>query len=80
MQVLDAGKIKRVHVNQHVIRANQKSGARDEVFTVKCGGKTYRGNAVEIDGPAETIYRPDNPLSCGARCWVETRSALTIRD
>ena len=77
---LERGKLKRIHVNQHVIRANQKTGARDEVFTVKCGGKTYRGNAVEIDGPAETIYRPDRPLSCGARCWVETRSALTIRD
>ena len=65
---------KRIHVNQHKIRANQKTGSRDPVITVK----TYKSNdychKVFIDGPATLIYSPDKPLSCGARVWIETDS------
>jgi hypothetical protein len=63
---------KRIHVNQHKIRANQKSGAREAVLTVK----TYKTNdychEVVINGPCKVIYSPDKPLSCGARVWIET--------
>jgi len=31
---------------------------------------------VKILGPAEIVYRPDKPLSCGARVWVETQSQV----
>ena len=63
-----------VHVNQHVIKANAKSGERDPVLTVK----TYKDNTyaheVEIKGPCKVIYSPDKPLSCGAKVWIETQS------
>ena len=63
-----------VHVNQHVIKANGKSGDRDPVLTVK----TYKDNTyaheVEIKGPCKVIYSPDKPLSCGAKVWIETQS------
>ena len=63
-----------VHVNQHVIKANAKSGERDPVLTVK----TYKDNTyaheVEIKGPCKVIYIPDKPLSCGAKVWIETQS------
>jgi len=67
---------KRVHVNQHVIRRNQKTGERKPVLTVK----TYKSNdycyEAIIDGPCKVIYSPDKPLSCGARVWIETESEI----
>lgn len=68
-----------IHVNQHVIRANAKSGANDPVLTVK----TYKGNTyaheVTIDGPSRIVYSADKPLSCGARVWIETTSKVELK-
>ena len=65
-----------VHVNQHVIKANAKSGEKNPVLTVK----TYKDNTyaheVQITGPCKVIYRPDKPLSCGAKVWIETESEV----
>tara|TARA_R110000751_G_scaffold57842_3_gene122549 strand:+ start:6195 stop:6461 length:267 start_codon:yes stop_codon:yes gene_type:complete len=72
------GTIKRVHVDQHAIRANLK-GADRPVITVQNRGKSYKANSVTIDGPSEVHYVADgNTLSCGARCWVETVSRVTV--
>lgn len=42
--------------------------------------KTYKDNnycnEVEILGPSKVVYRPDNPLPCGAQCWIETESKV----
>lgn len=71
-------RLTRIHVNQHVIRANAKSGARDPVLTVKTsGGNTY-AHEVSILGPSRVVYSPDCPLSCGARVWVETTADVVI--
>ena len=63
-----------VHVNQHKIKSNVKSGDREPVLTVK----TYKSNdychVAEIDGPCRVVYSPAQPLSCGARVWIETDS------
>lgn len=67
-----AGTIKRIHVNQHIIRQNKKAGARDAVTTIQWRNKSYRFSAVEITGASRVIYSPDKPLSCGARVWIET--------
>jgi len=45
--------------------------------------KTYKGNVygyekVEIQGPSELVYRPENPLSCGAVAWIETQSPVIV--
>ena len=67
---------KRIHVNQHKIRSNKKTGSREPVITVK----TYKTNdychEVHIEGPCRVIYSPDKPLSCGARVWIETESEI----
>ncbi len=69
-----------VHVNQHVVRNNSKSGDREPVLTVK----TYKSNdyahTVELHGPSRVVYRPDNPLSCGAKVWIETNDKVEITD
>ena len=67
---------KRIHVNQHKIRSNSKSGDREPVITVK----TYKSNdychEVYVDGPCKIIYSPDKPLPCGAKVWIETESEI----
>lgn len=69
----------RIHVNQHVIRANSKSGERDPVLTVKQGKKNTYAHEVEIAGPAKVVYSPDKPLSCGAKVWIETEGEVNIK-
>jgi hypothetical protein len=68
--------IRRIHVNQHKIRSNAKSGEREPVITVK----TYKSNdyctTAEIKGPSKVIYSPDKPLPCGAKVWIETDSEV----
>lgn len=63
-----------IHVNQHAIRRNIKATDLEPIFTVK----TYKDNRyakeVVINGPSRFVYRPDKPLSCGARVWVEADS------
>lgn len=65
-----------VHVNQHVIKANAKSGDRDPVLTVKTYKSNTYAHAVEITGPCRIVYSPDKPLSCGAKVWIETESEV----
>lgn len=69
-----------IHVNQHVIRANNKTGDRDPVLTVKTYKTNNYAHRVTINGPAEVVYSPDKPLSCGARVWIETEAEVTIHD
>ena len=67
-----------IHVNQHVIRSNRKTGASDPVLTVK----TYKSNTyaheVEILGPSKVVYSEDKPLSCGAHVWIETQAEINV--
>lgn len=66
-----------VHVNQHKIRNNKKTGANDAPLTIKSNkGNRYahQANIVDANGNilASIVYRPNKPLSCGARVWIET--------
>lgn len=71
-----------IHVNQHVIRKNNKLGTKDPVLTVK----TYKSNdyastaEIRHEGKvvARIVYRPDEPLSCGARVWIETECEVQL--
>lgn len=66
----------RVHVNQHVIRSNAKKQETKPPFTIKTSKSNTYAHEVVIDGPCRVIYRPDKPLSCGARVWIETTSTV----
>ena len=70
--------LKRIHVNMHKIRFNKKHGTNNPVITVKTSHSNRYAHQVEILGPSKVIYRPDKPLSCGARVWIETRSEINI--
>ena len=69
-----------VHVNQHMIKYNQKHGAEFPVLTVKHRGKTYYAHEVLYYDYSKTLYQPHKPLSCGAVCWVETEGNVTLFD
>ena len=75
---LPEGKLKRIHINQHVIRANSKNEERKPPITVKTSDANHKGYSVDIHGVSSVMYRPDKPLNCGAKVWMETRSAVTI--
>jgi hypothetical protein len=74
-----AGKrgVKRIHVNQHMIRANTKDDEDRPIFTCKAGKENYRGHEIQIHGPSVLVY-PEKPLGCGARVWIETLSPVSI--
>ena len=72
-----------IHVNQHIIRSNTKNNTDDPCLTIK----TYKSNTNaheaiirDIHGNeiARVVYRPHQPLSCGARCWIETNNSVDI--
>lgn len=69
---------KRIHVNQHIIRENHKTGERNPTITVKTYKHNIYAHKVDILGPSSVIYSPDKPLSCGARLWIETDSPILI--
>jgi hypothetical protein len=72
--------IKRIHVNQHNIKANAKAGNQDlPVFTVKNRGKTFVGTEIFIHGSSKLVYSPKKPLDCGAKVWIETTDKVNIK-
>jgi len=75
---LKKGLKKVIHINMHKIRANHKHGKRDPVITVKTYKSNDYGHEVYVDGPCKIVYRPDDPLSCGARVWLETDAKIEV--
>jgi len=74
-----------IHVNQHVIRKNAKEGTTKLVLTVKTYKENRYAHGVIIKSDngeelARIVYRPDSPLSCGARVWIETQNEVTLID
>ncbi len=72
--------IKRIHVNQQIIRANTRHGFRDAPISVKTSRANHRAHRVTIQGPSELVYSPDRPLACGARLWIETQAQVVVYD
>ena len=72
-----------IHVNQHIIKKNTKHGTDDPCLTVKTYKSNDYGNEVVIRDAkgvevARVVYRPHKPLSCGARCWIETNLNVEV--
>lgn len=72
-----------IHINQHKIRSNQKTGEREPVITCKTYKDNTYGHSVSVmdkDGieACKIAYSPDKPLSCGARVWVETQNEIKV--
>ena len=68
----------RIHVNMRKINFNKRHATNNPVITVKTSHSNRYAHKVEILGPSTVIYRPEKPLSCGARIWIETDSKVKI--
>lgn len=72
------GTLKRVHVDQKIIRGNVGADVKSPPVTVQTSSGSLKAMVVTIEGPSQVIYRPDDPLSCGARLWVETHAPVVL--
>ena len=79
VETLQSGLLKRIHVNQHVIRRNARESQADPPITVKTSRVNLRASAVEIEGPSRVVYSPEKPLACGARVWIETDARVSVQ-
>ena len=69
---------KRIHINQHKIRANKKNNTNEPVITVKTYKSNEYGHDVQILGESRVVYSPNKPLPCGAKVWIETEAPVVI--
>ena len=70
-----------IHVNQHAVRRNIKAEVKEPVLTVKTYKSNTRATTASIlddngNVVAQVVYRPADPLSCGARVWIETQNEV----
>ena len=67
-----------VHVNSNMIKSNAKHGNNDPPLTVRKNRTKVveRCHEMEIKGASKVVYRPDNPLPCGAKVWIETEAVI----
>lgn len=75
---------KQIHINRNTLASNLKHGRRDPVVRLQQGTRVSYGHEVDLLGPdgavlASVVYQPDEPLSCGARVWVETTLDCAVR-
>lgn len=66
-----------VHINQHVIKKNAKTGERNPVITCKTHKDNIYGYEADFTN-GKVIYSPDKPLSCGAKVWIETTDPVQV--
>ena len=65
------GYIKRLHVDKRMIAQRAPNPV-----TIQTSKGSIKATRVKVLGPSEFVYEPEDPLSCGARLWIETRAAL----
>jgi len=80
MNELQNGYIKRIHVNQHIIKSNRKHGKSDAVLTIKTTKKNIKANHIMIGDNVRLCYAPESPLACGATIWIETTEEIHIQE
>ncbi len=79
----------RIHVNQHFIKANGKRIKKDPemtpdqlipVISLKQTNRNDMGYQMEIHGSCRIVYKPYDPLPCGAHLWIETYKPVQFVD
>ncbi len=65
-----------IHVNQHIIKRNAKTGEQMPPLTCKTYKSNDKCSEIIINKHTKVVYRPDKPLSCGAKVWIETTEPI----
>lgn len=74
------GIVKRIHVDQHRMKANKRDGTNLPFLTVQARGTSHKAHEVIINGPSRLVT-PGKTLTCGASTWIETTAEVqTIVD
>lgn len=78
-----SGLLKRIHVDQHAIKRSIHGDADEPAITVQTSTGPYKAHEVDIMYGERVIAtfksRPHDPLSCGARLWIETTEEVRTR-
>ena len=74
---LPSGCIKRVHVNQHLLRRALK-GEDVCPYVVQFKGKSHPCKEWQCSGEMQGINAISKPLSCGARLYIQTHSPMLL--
>ena len=71
-----------IHVNQHNIKANLKGSDKPVITCKTYKSNNYANNVNILDENGKVVatikYSPNNPLSCGAKVWIETKNKIQI--
>lgn len=71
-----------IHVNRQKLGKNRRNKKQNKpllpVLTVELGKKKKHGHEVEITGPCKLVYRPYQPLDCGATLWIEVDPTINV--
>lgn len=83
MKTIKSGIIKRLHVNQHVIRENLKTGDDQPVCSAQTSRGVVRGRKIHIIDSAGNVVATllqamDAPLGCGARVYIDTQAEIRV--
>jgi hypothetical protein len=70
---------KLIHVNRNTLASNKKHGKQDAPIRIQMGSRVTYAHRVEVEGPSTFVYEEQNPLSCGARVWIETEAAVVAQ-
>jgi hypothetical protein len=70
--------MKIIHVNNQVIRHNKKYDNTLPACRVQEGSTVRYCKEVIIKGDSKLVYRPENPLKCGAKLWIETDADVEL--
>ena len=73
-------KVHYIHVNQNVLRGNQKHGRSEPAITVKSGSKNQYGYAAVTNGVVTITYggNGDPLIRCGARVAIVSDQAPVV--
>lgn len=67
-------------INRHTVNRNANTGSRDAPISIqRPGEKVAYAHEVRVVGDSILVYRPDKPLRCGARVWIECEEIEVIR-
>ena len=72
---LAEGYIKRIHVDKQRIARKEENP-----LTIQTSQGPLKASEVIINGPSRLVYLPEDPLSCGAKLWIETKAEVEIVD
>lgn len=68
-----------IRVDAVTMTDNLRNGTHNPPVIVReNGGRVWRCQNARILGPSSVRYRPEKPLSCGAKCWIETESEIVM--